>query len=104
MGVGAPDWTRTSDIPLRRRMLYPTELQALIDLQRVALAISAALRFHPPVSSAGGVNRADPCQNGGGAALGRWPVKACWEMRTAQATRERTNAASLFVSNSKRTR
>ena len=23
------DWIRTSDIPLRRRMLYPTELRAL---------------------------------------------------------------------------
>ncbi len=26
----APDWIRTSDRPLRRRMLYPTELQALL--------------------------------------------------------------------------
>ena len=26
---GTPDWVRTSDIPLRRRVLYPTELQAL---------------------------------------------------------------------------
>ena len=27
-GIGAPDGTRTHDHPLRRRMLYPTELQA----------------------------------------------------------------------------
>jgi hypothetical protein len=26
---GAPDWIRTNDRPLRRRVLYPTELQAL---------------------------------------------------------------------------
>src|SRR5260221_1202650 len=27
--AGAPNWTRTSDLPLRRRLLYPTELWAL---------------------------------------------------------------------------
>ncbi len=27
--LSAPDWIRTSDRPLRRRVLYPTELQAL---------------------------------------------------------------------------
>ncbi len=28
MKNGTPGWIRTSDIPLRRRMLYPTELRA----------------------------------------------------------------------------
>lgn len=26
---GALDWSRTSDLPLRRRLLYPAELQGL---------------------------------------------------------------------------
>jgi hypothetical protein len=29
LSESAPDWIRTSDRPLRRRVLYPTELQAL---------------------------------------------------------------------------
>lgn len=28
--LSAPDWIRTSDRPLRRRMLYPAELRALV--------------------------------------------------------------------------
>ena len=38
MPNGAPGRTRTCDHPLRRRMLYPTELRALIHLH---LALSA---------------------------------------------------------------
>jgi hypothetical protein len=37
LGIGAPDWIRTSDLQLRRLPLYPAELRArTIDFTRVS--------------------------------------------------------------------
>jgi hypothetical protein len=49
MAFGTPDWIRTSDIPLRRRMLYPTELRA----RRGGWFSSTGTRCQNPVEKCG---------------------------------------------------